>query len=95
VAGLNKMTDLDKKEKLQLLESWIETLSDDLAQFEKEVNLRLNEKRNKENYYNKQLQRYVSRVSAAQKRVDGKKAQIAKVKSEIESLKNESGLQEI
>jgi chromosome segregation ATPase len=85
-------TEISKEEQIKLLESWIETLDEDLQQFQDEVDLRLNEKRDRENYYKKQLERYISRVAAAQKRVDGKKAQIRKVQQEIESLQDESSL---
>jgi chromosome segregation ATPase len=84
--------ELPQQEKLELLRAWIDTLAEDLNQFEDEVNLRLGEKRDRENYYKKQLERYISRVASAQKRVDGKKAQIRTVQLEIESLQDESSL---
>lgn len=74
-------------EKIKLLESWVETLNADLEQFKHEVLKRNTEKQDIERFYKKKLDKYISRVVAAQKRVDGKQKQINEINGQIIELK--------
>jgi len=81
--------EITRDEKIDLLSGWIDTLEQDVIDFQEAVDAELEIKRGKDERFNKSMQKVYKRIQKAELRVTNTKKKIQEIKDQILELADE------